>query len=251
MENGMDVREIRIADLWNIFVRRFWLMALAAILAVGGVLAYNVLLFTPRYQATTTLYILRQPNENDSSSTASTDFSLALNVVRDCDYLLKSDTVVRSVKEDLELGEEYGSLVGDIETNNPSGTRILEVTVEAESPEMAKSIADKLCEIGAANINRAMGYSQVSLYEQAPLADEPCNEIPLTMYLIVGFCGAILVYGIFLVIFLLDGSIKSDEDVRNYLGVSVLGEIPDAEETRRKKYGYYKYYGKNKYQYSR
>lgn len=248
----METREISIYDLWQIFVRRVWLMVLAAVVAVGGFLVFNALFFTPRYVATTTLYILRQPNENDSSSAASTDFSLALNVVRDCDYLLKSDTVVNTVKERLGLGEEYEALTEDISTNNPSGTRVLEVTVEADTPEMAKRIADELCDIGAANINRAMGYSQVSLYEYATQAVEPCNETPVTAYLIVGVVAAVLVYAVFFVLFLLDDSVKSDEDVRNLLGVSVLGEIPDANETHKKRYGYYKYYGRgNEYRYSR
>ena len=248
----MDTKEISIIDLWQIFVRRVWLMILAAVLAVGCFYAFNALFFTPRYVATTTLYILRQSNEGDSSGATSTDFSLALNVVRDCDYMLKSDTVVNTVKERLGLGDEYAALKNHITTNNPTGTRVLEVTVEADTPEMAKKIADELCEIGAENINRAMGYSQVRLYEYATQKNQPCNETSITTYLIVGAVVAVLVYGVYFVLFLLDGSVKSDEDVRNLLGASVLGEIPDANESHKKRYGYYKYYGKrNKYRYSR
>ena len=52
---------------------------------------------------------------------------------------------------------------------------------------------------------------------------------------------------IFFVISLLDDGIKSDDDVERYLGLSVLGRIPDTNAPHSKKYGYYGYgYGQKK-----
>ena len=49
--------------------------------------------------------------------------------------------------------------------SNPEDTRILEVTVKADSPKMAKAIVDRICTIGAARIEDAMGFQQVNVYE--------------------------------------------------------------------------------------
>jgi len=63
---------------------------------------------------------------------------------------------------------------------------------------------------------------------------------------------AIGVYCIFLLMFLMDDTLKTDEDCQKYLGLSILGDIPDADMTQRKKYGYYRGYGyRSKYKYSR
>ena len=50
-------------------------------------------------------------------------------------------------------------------------------------------------------------------------------------------------YVIFLIIFLLDDRIKTDdENLERYLGLSVLGNIPNADGKKPGKYGYYKTY---------
>ena len=55
---------------------------------------------------------------------------------------------------------------------------------------------------------------------------------------------AALVYFIFLAIFLFDNYIYTEEDIETYLGLSVIGDIPDANESdkRKKKYSNYKGY---------
>ena len=251
MEQKKTTRVITIKDLWQIFVYRLWIMLLAAAIAVSAFLVFNILTYTPRYSSTATMYILRQANENISSGDISSDLSVALKVVNDCDFLLKSDTVINAVDKKLNLGEEYSDLKKNISTNNPSNTRILQITVEADSPEMAKKIVDTLCEIGAESINDAMGFNQVNLYEYGTLDNEPCNQTPALIYILWGGVVAVIVYAIFLVMFIMDDTLTTDEDCQMYLGLSVIGDIPDADEVNKKKYGgyyrgYYRRYG-NKY----
>ena len=47
-------------------------------------------------------------------------------------------------------------------------------------------------------------------------------------------------YGI---IYLLDDRIRTEEDIERYLGLSVLGDIPNADDKKSHQYGYYKAYG--------
>ena len=239
MEQQTTVRIITLKDLWAIFIHRFWVMALAAITVMGGMLLVIRLTYVPQYESTATLYILRQDNEQSGSSSVSSDFSLALNVVSDCTYLLKSHSVVDAVIDELHLDIPYEELSKIISTNNPDNTRILEVNVKAGSPELAKSIVDSICQIGAGKIEEAMGFSQVNLYEYGVLNTRPCNTTGLMTYLLVGIVTAILVYSVFLVTFLLDDRIRSEEDVEHYLGLSILGDIPNADDSKKGRYGYY------------
>lgn len=255
MEKKTTTRVVTIKDLWQIFIYRLWVMVLVAGICVCAFFAFRAITFTPQYSSTATMYILRQANENISSNDASSDFSLALKVVNDCDFLLKSDTVINSVIQTLALDEEYTDLKEYITTKNPSETRILQVTVEADTPEKAKEIVDVLCEIGAENINKAMGYDQVNLYEYGSIDYEPCNKTPLLMYILLGIIVAVAVYTVFLIMFIMEDTLKSDEDCQTYLGISIIGDIPDADDTHKKKYGgyyrgYYRHYGygyKSKY----
>lgn len=241
------LREITLKDIWDIFVRRLWAMLLAAVIAVSGLFAYVQLTYTPRYQSTATLYILNLDNEDSISSTYNS-FTLALKVVNDCTYLLKSHTVLDEVIDELELDISYSQLYKSVSASNPEDTRILEVTVEADSPEEAKEIVDAICSIGPEKIREAMGFDQVNLYEYGILNTKPCNTTGVMTYVLLGVIAAVIVYMIFLIAFLLDDRIRTEEDIQRYLGLSILGEIPNADDSGKKGYGYYRY-GSRKYKY--
>lgn len=237
METINTTRELSLKDLWNIFTQRFFLMVLAAAVAIAGMFLISKISFTPRYESTATLYILNQ-NESESMSYTSESFSLALKVVSDCDYLLKSHAVLDAVIDELALDTTYEQLYRTITTSNPENTRILEVTAEAASPQGAKEIVDAICSIGPEKIRDAMGFDQVNLYEYGILETEPCNRPGILAYLLAGFIAAALVYAVFLLGFLMDDRIRTEEDVRRYLGLSILGAIPNANDTQKKGYGY-------------
>lgn len=194
------------------------------------------------YASTATLYILRQADSANASD-ASSDFSLALKVVNDCTYLLKSHTVLDEVISSLNLDMEYEDLYDCVSTSNPEDTRILEVTVKADSPELAKRIVDRICTIGSQRIEDAMGFQQVNLYELGTTDPNPCNSTRMITFAFAGIVAAVMMYVFFLIIFLLDDRIKADdENLERYLGLSVLGNIPNADGKKAGKYGYYKTY---------
>lgn len=243
MEQQSNMRIITLKDLWNIFVQRFLIIVLAAVICMGGLFIVSRIAVDEKYESTATLYILRQ-NEKASNTDMTSDFSLALNVVNDCTYLLKSHAVIDDVIEELKLDTGYDEMAESVSTYNPDNTRILEVTVEADTPEQAKKIVDSVCSIGAEKITQAMGFDQVYLYEYGTLESEPSNNIGLLIYLLVGIAAAVLAYTVCLVAYLIDDRIRSEEDIERYLGLTLLGDIPDSNDSGKNKYGYSAYYGK-------
>ena len=246
-EQDLDLRVISLRDLWGIFTRRFIVMVLAAVLVVGGAFACKQLTFVPRYESTATLYLVNQSAEDsDSSSTTYNNFNLALKLVNDCNHLIKSHSVLDQVIDTLNLSMTYEQLYEAVTVVNPEETRILEVTVEADSPEQAKKIVDEVCGVGTQKIEEAMGFEQAKLYERGVLNSEPSNITSLTTYAILGVLAAVAVYAIFLVRFLLDDRIRTEEDIERFLGLSILGDIPNADNPKKGR-GYYKGYGKTPY----
>ena len=148
MDDHGTNKVVTLKDLWDLFLQRLWVMVLAAVIAVAAFGFFKLLTYTPMYESTATLYILRQNDESTTSGDASSDFSLALKVVNDCTYLLKSHTVLDQVISELGLNMDYEVLYERVSTYNPSDTRILEVSVEAEDAAKAKQIVDKICQIG-------------------------------------------------------------------------------------------------------
>ena len=249
MENKSFIREVTLRDLWRILVHRLWIMFLAMVLVVGSFITFDKLTYVPRYNSTATLYILKQSNETTTNQYYNQDyedFTLALKVVNDCNHLLKSHAVLDKVIDELGLKMSYGALRSSISTSNPEETRILEVTVEASKPELAKNIVDKVCEVGEVEIERAMGFRQVNLYEHGILNTSPCNTTSTFTYILIGLIVMAAVYAIYLLTFLFDDRLKTDEEIERALELTVIGDIPNADEHKNHKHGYYKY-GKGKY----
>ena len=241
MNERSNVRVLTLKDLWSLFIRRLVVIVLAAAIAVGGIFAVDMAFYDPQYSSTATLYILRQnEGENTSSGEAANELSLALRLVYDCNYFLKSRTVLNDVIEELELDMTYSQLYARISAVNPANTRILEITVEGDSPEQAKAIVDRICDIGPAHIEDAMGFSQVHLYEYGDLPEHPSNSPSLLKYIVVGIAAAVLTYGVFLLMLILDDRIRSDEEIETVLGLSILAEIPNTGTGGIGRYGYYR-----------
>ncbi len=245
MQIGKMKRTYTLIDLWKIFVRWLWAIILAAVVVVSGMIFFVHMTFQPVYSSVATLYVLRQENSLNESNIE--DFSLALNVVNDCTYLLKSHAVLDEVIEQLSLETPYEQLSRTITTSNPANTRILEVRVAASTPEMAKKIVDCVCQVGAQKIEEAMGFKQLNLYEYGTLNKKPSNKVSRTTYFLVGLFAAVFMYLAFVIYSLFDISLRTDEEIEELLGVSIIGDIPNADAHRNKHYGYYgdKAKGKN------
>ena len=237
MQIGKVKRSYSLIDLWRIFLRRLWAIIFSAVIVVSGMLAFIHMTFKPVYSSVATLYVLRQENNLNESNIE--DFSLALNVVNDCTYLLKSHAVLDEVIEELALKTPYEQLSRMITTSNPANTRILEVRVTASSPEEAKKIVDCVCQVGSQKIEEAMGFKQLNLYEYGTLDNEPSNKVKMTTFVIAGLFAAVFTYLLFIIYSLFDTSLRTDAEIEALLGVSIIGDIPNAKAHGNRHYGYY------------
>ena len=234
-------KKISIADLLEIAYQRLWIIVLLTAFVITGVYLFETRIKTPMYESTATLYVLRRDNEVDHSYTQS-DFKLALDVVNDCTYVLKSTEVLRRVQSELDLSMSIGRMAQRITTKNPDNTRFLEITVQSETPEMAQRIVNCLCEEGANKIEESMGFDQVNLYSYGELPTIPCNKLGLFAYIVICCIVTMITFSFFVLRFYLDYKIKEADDIQKYLGVSLLAEIPNEEsKTMRKHYAYKKY----------
>lgn len=242
MNERQKIRIITFKDFLTLFVAKIWLIVLVPILCIGIVFIQQLFFFTPEYESTATLYILKQENKATYNYTTS-DFSLALDVVNDCTYILKSHAVLDEVIESLDLDMSYQDLYRCIETNNPSDTRILEVIVTTNSALLSKQIADQVCLLGTEKITDAMGFEQVNLYENGLLSSEPSNTLSVMSYLLIGIIAGVLTYSVIVIVYIFDDSLDTKEDIERYLGLSILGDIPNANDSQKHYYGYYSAYG--------
>lgn len=251
--NKITLKTISFKDLWSVFRGCFLFVLAAAVICTAGMYAYAKITYTPIYSSTGTLYLIPEYEEGEEvdRNDWTYDYTIANVIIADATYVLKSRTVLDAVGEDIGISNGYGALKNSITIKNPEDTRVLEITATASSPETAKQIVDSLCKHGPIETNDVLQYDRIQVYEEGTYSNWAINQISLTGYIKFGIVAGAFVYLIFLAMFLFDNYIHTEDDIERYLGLSVLGDIPDADAPKKKskyaRYGNKKRAGKQYY----
>lgn len=219
--------EIDLLELLLILRKRILILILAAMLGAGAMGTYSFFLATPIYSATAKLYVLSQ----STSLTSFADIQISNSLAQDYQEMIKSRVVISQVKTELGLDYKYEDMVEMISVENPSDTRILEITVNSADPNEAVAIANSLATISKNKISEIMAVDQPNLFEKAIVQKKPISP-QKTKNIILGFIvGFVLAAFVIVAQFIIKDLITSEEDVENKLGLNVLVAIPKAKGT--------------------
>jgi capsular polysaccharide biosynthesis protein len=214
-----------------------WKMVLLSTILVAAIaFVYSEYLVTPMYESTSQLYVLSK----STSITSLADIQMGSNLTNDYMVVVNGRPIIDQVIDNLGLDETYETLVGKITLNNPTDSRILEITVTDPDPERAKLIADEMAEVSSAFISEKMDQDPPSIIQYG-YADGDKVSPSVTKNTILGaLVGAFIAVAFVVVIFLLNDTIMDQEDVEKKLGINLLGTVPleqqdDKERKKRKK----------------
>ncbi len=195
----MNENTIDLLALWELFRKKIGLIIVFVVLGLLQLHLLIAVFHVPQYEAMATLYLSRQGEEEIDTGEAYEDYSLALRVINDCAHLLSSHTVLDPVIETLNLPMDYDHLAERIHIHHPTDTRILEVTVTADTPAMAKEAADHICLVGQELISPIVESHYLELVEYSTMPIEPCNKPGLVLYFLAAVLLASVAFTILLV----------------------------------------------------
>lgn len=236
MENqftpNKDEIEIDLKEIFMLLLGKFWIILLSGITAALIFVVGTILFITPQYESTTKMYVLSKQN-NDTLTSA--DMQTSLYLTKDYAELIKSRTVTEGVIAKLNLDLTHEQLLGKITVSTSSDTRILGITVKDPDPYMAADIANAIRDGAASHIRTVMDIEAVNVVDTANIPSHKESPSISKNGIIGGLFGVIIASAIILVIYLTNDTIKTQEDVEKYLGLSVLGQIPLMENEKKSK----------------
>lgn len=222
--------QIDLLELAGVLWRKLW--AIVACLVIGAVLAggYTKLMVTPQYTATSMIYILGQTTSISSVA----DLQLSSELTADFTIMAKSRSVIQSVIKELDLDMSYEQLVEAVDLENPTDSHILKIHVTNSDPKLAKTISNAMAEAVAENISSVMATDKPSIAEKAITPKAPSSPNLTKNIAMGGIVAAAIAVAIIVLGYLLDDTIKTEEDVRKYLQLNTLAEIPMEKKNRKK-----------------
>ena len=246
-ENEMKKEELGLSlfDLFRLLWKRLWLLLIVAVIVGGATFVYNYTTYSEEYTSTAKIYVLNtEVMEGASATSTAYYFQLALTVVEDCKELVLSETVLDRVTDELDLDMSPKVLRQMIRVESEMDSRVLKVSAVTDDPELSAKIVNAVSEQGVRRVREVMNVNQMSVYEYGEVSQIPSNDVSLMTPVLFGVAAALLVYVLCLIIMILDDKVNDENDVENYLGLTVLGDIPHRSDDTRKKHGNNKYYGK-------
>ena len=192
-----DEVEIDLVDLGYVLLDK-WRYLLISLIA-GAVLlgAYSFFFIAPTYESTAKLYVV----------SASDDSVVNLNLDATSDELAKAFSL-----------------------NNPSDTRILEITATSTDPQMAMDLAETMAEEAIDYLPDTMSTLAPNLAQHAKLPESKVAP-SYTKFTMIGALLGLLICAVFFIVkYLMDDTIHTADDMEKYFGLVPLTTIPDSDQ---------------------
>ena len=230
-----DEIEIDLTELFRAILSKLFIIILIGVLFGGATYAYTKVCVKPQYTSSTQVYILNKP---DKDALTISDLTFATYVAQDYKVLIVSNPVLKQVINDLDLNMTTKTLASCISVTLLENTRIIQIAVTADSPKMAKQIADKVRDVANEKTKDVMaGIEAINPVDEATTPVVPSSPKIIRNTAIAFVLGAGLTLIIVIILYIMDDTIKNQDDIERYLKLSVLASIPldKAADTGKKK----------------
>lgn len=220
-----DEIEIDLLEIFKALKRRLWIILAATILCGGAAGAFSKFVLTPQYTSTAMVYILSK----ETTLTSLADLQIGSQLTKDYAVIVTSRPVLEDVIEKLGLDITYSDLKKKITINNPKDTRILSISAEDPDPRMAKAIADEIANTSSEYIGEIMEMVPPKMIEDGEVPTKktsPSNAKNAVLGAMIGF---VMVCGVIVLEVLMNDTIRTEDDVEKYLGLTVLAMVPERE----------------------
>lgn len=229
--NNDEEREIDLGEIVHLLLSKLWIIILSGVVFCLATVMGTMLLVTPKYESTTKIVVLLK---QDSNTLTNQDMQISTSLTKDYVELIKSRTVTEGVIAQLGLDMTHEQLLKKLSVDTPTDTRVVSITIKDTDPYTAAEIANAVRDVASKHIQQVMDIKAVNVVETANIPDEPSSPSLLKSGVIGAALGILLSLAIVVIVYLMNDTVKTPEDVEKYLGLSVLGTIPYASKLGKK-----------------
>lgn len=231
----MDNEENEVIDLTEILsaVRQHLLELIFVTLAAALVgFTASKFLMNPKYDSSALMIVNTRQDVN--ANVTSDQINSATKLVSTYSIIIKSDTVLQQVIDNLGLNLTYAQLNKRVTVAAVDDTQVMKITVQSDSPEWARQVCEQIITVAPDVIKEAVEAGSVKVISNPSLATEPVSPNIKKNTMLAAAVGFVLVIGIIVLQVLLDNKINTEEDVTKYLDMTVLGVIPQYDQGGKK-----------------
>ncbi len=227
MEETIELRQY-----FEILMKRIWIIVAVTLVATltSGIVSFFVI--TPIYEASTQLLVNKSESKNEILVPSYNDIQTSLKLVETYSVIINSPRILDKAIEEHHWDITAAKLREKIKVSPVQNSQVMSITVNDADPNMAVEIANGIANTFQKEIQGIMSVDNVQILAQAKSQenDSPVKPKPLLNMVIAFVVGLMTSIGIVFLLEYLDNTIKTEQDVENILGLSVLATIATMDD---------------------
>lgn len=218
--------EIDIGKIFGMFLEKIHYIIMFFMLGALIFNAYAYFMIHPTYESTAKLYAV---SASDDAVVSFADLNIGQALTKDYEELIYSYPVMDEVIDTLDLDMTSDQLASMITIENPEDTRVLKITTTSTDPKLSKKITNALTDSLRSYLPKVMSTTKPNIVQRGRLEPKKVGPSYLKYLMIGGVLFAGIYCIILVILFLMDDTIKTVEDVENEFGFPPLTAIPESE----------------------
>lgn len=221
-----DTLELSFRKIKNA-LRNYWILIVATtlIFAILGFL-YSQFLVTPKYQASVNMIVQTNNVQTVDENVSNEYVNSAKNLAKTYSQILNSSKVQNEVINDLGLDLSSYELKKLAVAEPVTDSQIVRVTVTTENADLSKSIADAYLRLGPEALNDLVEAGKCNAVSGVEVKKDSIRPGMKRTVALMGLVGLALSFAFALFREMQNHFIVTNDDVKEILGLPVLGVIP-------------------------
>ena len=221
------MEELDLKELLNIFwSRKLVIIIIIAIFIIIGIV-YTYQFIEPEYQSTTTIILATKATSSKTETITTSELTLNQKLVSTYSELIKSKNLLSEVVQKLNLKKTENELKEKVSVEEVKDTDLIKISYVDKDPGISKIIVSKIAEVFITKVaNEVYHIDNVQVWDKAEVPTAPYNINHSRDIIIFALIGAVVACVYALIANMLDTTVKSEEDIEDKIGLSVLTTIP-------------------------
>ena len=224
------MEEINLNEFLEYFKSRFllWLVIATGICIIC--VMYAMVFQKPMYSSSTTVIL-----GGSSETITQSDITINKNLVNTYAEIVKSRRVLEQVLTELSLDLNYLDLNSCITVEPIINTEIIKIIVNSDDSKLAMNIANSTANFFLKEITKMYNMNNVNILDSAIEASGPYNVNILKQLCIYFISGFSISFGIIIIMFYFDRTVKSVEQLEQKIKLPILGSVQEFNSKRGRK----------------
>lgn len=228
-ENTLDLS--RVLFYCKEIVKRWWAVVLAAVLCAAVGFGIAAARYVPQYTSSIMFVANNKAPTTSVAGQTSSDIMASASLAESFKYVLTtSSTLLTKVAENSGYKISAGDVSSFVSVSAVEDTSIMYLSVTTTDPKVSYAVAKSYAENYQETLDKAFPSTTMTVVDAPAEPTAPNANNDKTKFAILGFfIGAILACAYIALFTWIKDTVKSAEDIRKSLGLSVIGSVARIE----------------------